>query len=491
MYYRKNYVCAKPSRSRILLSGFKGADPDKVSTSLPCDYAEYAAGFGFKDGCLIAGPGVKYFKGIKPDLTEATLPDLPAPQYDCRLGVYRNDEASDNYNKIVVMYDNGASLLSAGDFASWSNLFYFLLAPFEEGINVLSAEGEPLYVMVSPQAAKMCVYTGTEFNEITSASATASSICKHSERIFAVMSDEDCTVRYSDAFDIYNWDVSLDAGGYITFDRDLGRIRKLVSFADYLFVFCDYGIYRVSARGDQLSFSVKRLYTACSRIFPRTIVEAGDRIIFCAGDGIYSFDGYDVTRISTRMNKYFNVAASGMCAAYCRHKYYLAFRMCDDTWTDGNNNALAVMDLDTREISISRGFYIYDMAVLASGCQNVVLGIAKGATKLYQPEEELGSFLGTAYEKEWRISGADMGRQGDVKVILSAESNSETSFTLTVTNDKGKSKQVEFSPGKCTRRLGIAGKSFDIKLSAQSEQVLIRPVTLTVDFYEGGEDAVQ
>lgn len=486
----KRYVCARPSRRTVTLSGFRGVDPEQKRAALPSDYADFAVGFGFKDGCLVSGPGARYLKGVKPDLTETETPNVPKPAENCRLGIYRTDDKEENYNKIMLMYTNGAAALPTGDFSAWQQYNYFLMSNFNEGINVLDPDGKPVFVLVSTGGEAMCIYTGSTFDVIGSATATVTTICKHSERVFAVMSDDECTVLYSDAFDVYNWDVSLDAGGYITFDRDLGRIRKLVSFADYLYVFCDYGIYRVSTRGDQLSFSVKRLYTACSRIYPETIAEAGDRIIFCAGDGVYSFDGYDVTRISTRLNKYFHVGADGMCAAYCKHKYYLAFRLCEDGWTAGDNNSLAILDLDTGELCISRGFYIFDMETLATGAQNTVIATAKNVEKLMELSPELGSYLGQALEKEWRIGGVDMGDAGAVKVICSAEVNTQTPFTLTFTNERGKTRSVSFAAGRSTRRIGICGKTFSVAITTQEEDVLIRPISLTVDFYEGGEHAV-
>lgn len=487
---KKSYVCARPARRTIVLSGFRGIDPEQKRAALPSDYADFAVGFGFKDGCLISGPGVKYFKGIKEDHTQAETPNLPVTNENCKLGVYFTDEKDEGYCRIMLMYANGAAALPVADFAGWEQYSYLIFSTFDEGINVLDPDGEPVFVLVSKGAGAMCLCTPEYFNEISSAAGTAATICKHSERVFAVMSSDECTILYSDAFNVYNWDVSLDEGGYITFDRDLGRIRKLVSFADYLYAFCDYGVYRISARGDQLSFSVKRLYTACSRIFPETIAEAGDRIIFCAGDGIYSFDGYDVTRISTRLNKYFTVGASGMCAAYCKHKYYLAFRLCEDGWTAGDNNALAVLDLDTNELCISRGFYIYDMKTLPTSMQNTVIATAKNVPKLMELSPELGSYLGAAVEKEWRLEGVDMGSAGDVKVITSAEASTKTPFTLTFTNERGVSRSVAFASGKSSRRVGISGKVFTIKITSEEEDVLIKPVTLTVDFYEGGEHAV-
>lgn len=485
MFYEKTELIPAPSRRKILLSRFKGIDPGRRDGALPCDYAREASGFGFKDGCLISGPGARVLKGVKEDHSVVSLPDIPYPEYACKIDVYRNDEPEDNFNKIILMFYNGAAALSAGKFDEWYELFYYVLSSFETGANVLDDNGKPVYLMVCPEVGFMCVHDGDGFIQITSTDEVVTAICKHADRVFAVMSGDESSVLYSDAFDIYNWDISLDAGGYITFDRDLGRIRRLVSFADYLFVFCDYGIYRVNARGDQLSFSVKRLFTSSSRIYPETIVEAGERVIFCAADGIYSFNGYDVNRICTRLNDYFSVQADGMCAAYCKHKYYLSFRICEGEWTSGENNALAVLDLSEGEVSLSRGLNIYSMATLATTRQNTVMGTAVNNESILEILPDLGSFMGQELEKSWKIEGVDMGEPGALKVIAAAESNSPTPFTLVFTSDEGVSVEVDFEPGKCARRVGISGRRFDVQIKTSKEDVLIRPIELTVDFFEG------
>ena len=145
MFYDKNYVCARPVRRKLILSRFKGFDPRQKSAGLPCDHAESAHGFAFEDGCLIAGPGVRPFKGIKPDLAQVTPPQLPYPQQDCKLGVYNNDDAEGGLHSIVVMFEDGAALLPVGDFAEWEEVFYMLFDRFDEGVNILDPQGKPVY----------------------------------------------------------------------------------------------------------------------------------------------------------------------------------------------------------------------------------------------------------------------------------------------------------------------------------------------------------
>ena len=47
--------------------------------------------------------------------------------------------------------------------------------------------------------------------------------------------------------------MSLEEGGYIDFDGSLGNVNAVKSFDNYLYVFCDFGIYRLTAYADQTS----------------------------------------------------------------------------------------------------------------------------------------------------------------------------------------------------------------------------------------------
>ena len=39
--------------------------------------------------------------------------------------------------------------------------------------------------------------------------------------------------------------------------------------------------------------------------------------------------------------------------------------------------------------------------------------------------------------------------------------------------------------GKCARLVGISGRRFDVLIKTSVEDVFIRPIELTVDFFEG------
>lgn len=123
------------------------------------------------------------------------------------------------------------------------------------------------------------------------------SMCVHAERIFATVSGEQNKVWFSADFNPENWKVSGDGAGYIDFDDEGGKVIKVVKFLNYVYIFRDFGVERLTAFGAQTDFSVSKIYTASARIYPDTIVPLGDSIVFLTEEGLKCLDGYNVQNI--------------------------------------------------------------------------------------------------------------------------------------------------------------------------------------------------
>ena len=89
-----------------------------------------------------------------------------------------------------------------------------------------------------------------------------SSMALHYERLFATVDGEKNSVWFSDDLDPTNWSMSLDEAGFIELIDERGALLKVVSFLDYIYIFREYGISRLTAYGDQTSFSVSNLFVS-------------------------------------------------------------------------------------------------------------------------------------------------------------------------------------------------------------------------------------
>ncbi|MDE6551013.1 MAG: hypothetical protein K2M44_05910 [Clostridia bacterium] len=488
MYYKTKTRAAKPVRRRYKLSGFKGYDSRAVTSTLPCDYTGECINFGFKDGRLTAGVGVDRLKIRELDGSLRSLvPEFryPKDEKPCMLAGFNCGYVNDNYFDILIFKEKEMLDCPFSNYLKTWFGFPLLNSDCKTGVNYLTREGKHIYI-ISGSEEGVRIFDGFDGFDWVKNALKVKYMCVHAERVFAIVEDDDYAIWFCDAFDPYNWDVSLDAGGYLRFDGSLGIVRRLFGFSDYLYVFCDYGIYRVGAYGDQSAFTVRRVYAACGKIYPLSIVEAGDRLIFMAEDGVYSFDGYDVTLLTDRLSPLLHDGDMNFSAAYCKHTYYISMycRTDDSSPMSGDNNRLIAIDTRTGNIDIA-DMSVYSLYTIDAPAQNEVMALRKGLGQVLVLDSS-GLDIGKVNTRRWKISGVDMGEPDNLKVIRSIESNSATPYTLVISSDRGETCRTLVQAGAGCVKVNIKGKSFDFTITSDSEVVDISPPYITVDMYGGG-----
>ena len=152
-------------------------------------------------------------------------------------------------------------------------------------------------------------------------------MCIHFERLFATANDYTRRVWFSDDLNPTNFNVSSEEGGYIDLIDDFGRSNKVISFNDYVYVFRDFNIARITAFAQQENFSVSQLDVGNSRIFADTVSICDNKVIYLAGDGLYSFNGSSASKINLGISNLFKGVDNQYAkAGYADGYYYLACR---------------------------------------------------------------------------------------------------------------------------------------------------------------------
>lgn len=64
-----------------------------------------------------------------------------------------------------------------------------------------------------------------------------------------------------------------------------GALNRVISYLNYVYVFRDYGISRITAFGAQTDFSVSNLFVSSGKIYPRSVALCGDSVIFLRRTG--------------------------------------------------------------------------------------------------------------------------------------------------------------------------------------------------------------
>ena len=227
-------------------------------------------------------------------------------------------------------------------------------------------DSEDVIIFSSPSD-NMVVWNGVSEPESVIDAPKITSMCLHSERLFATTCGSGDEVWFSDDLDPTNWSVSLVDAGFIQLADERGGAIKVVSYNGYVYIFREQGISRLSASGAQEEFYLSHLFVSSGKIFDKTISLCGDRIIFVASDGIYAFNGSETTKILNDIDGLI-LPSEDSQAVFFNGKYYLSCHIDfdDEKFNDAKitNNALFVLDAGSYEYVIYRGLDIQAMSVV-------------------------------------------------------------------------------------------------------------------------------
>ena len=489
MFYEKKFSVDKPTRKRYRLSSFKGYDPESGSGTLPRDYCDEVYNFGFENNTLTGGIGLKRFTYrnaagedesvrvissdcVNPDIFFGKLSDENGP-FECIMAT------SDEYLLYVRLGKSSQWLGRIKTGRRFTSAISYLYG--DDNLMLLGGGGEGIYVV-----------SETEDTYVADA-LTITDLCTHYERVYAVVEGVRTSVWFSDAFDPYNWNVSLDEGGYISLDGSLGEVLRVLSFQDYVYIFCEYGIYRLTAYSDQLQFSIKRLHCDCGRIYKDTITSCGAFVAFVTSDGVYALDGYDVTRLTDKLDDLLE-GSKDHKAVFCDGKYYLSFDVADEEragkeelvgLTEKGADVLAVVDTEKGTAEIYRGLNIRSMCVMSGTRQHCVLAVTSASNIVMELVENGCSFDMLPTLKYWAVKDVDFNEHMNKKYIVGVDYCTKKPFTLGVVADK-KVREFRADPDKKYMPIGVSGTCFDFYIKSTEQEPEIKPFGVTVDFLRRG-----
>jgi len=341
-------------------------------------------------------------------------------------------------------------------------------------------------ILFSASGAEMAVYNGIAATNYPNA-PKLSHMEVHSERLFAVVQKEPERLYFSEVLNPTGWEINLTGAGFIDFADGRGAIIKLVSFLDYLYVFREFGITRVTAFGDQTQFWASNLFTSGGRILGGTVALCGNAVIFAASDGIYAFDGFSANKILPELSERLNFI--NPACAYFDGKYYISasfdYKDGEQILDEANGSVVStIIEYDPRngEFCLTRGFDTAHMCVYAAPDAYFLLfahGKDTQGYAYYMTGE--GKFLNAVLPKNWTSPYSDLGRPDKYKVIKELSFISRVPCVVTVkTDERAESFEVPGSPSVARLRPNVGGRLVSVAFDAlNADSCISRPV-LTV-----------
>ncbi len=321
---------------------------------------------------------------------------------------------------------------------------------------IFSGEGDALYVV-----------TGSYEEEVDSAPVLLS-VCTHYDKLFAITAGARRSLVYTENLDILTW--NNEETSHLSFSDSLGNLNKIISFNDYLYLFRDFGITRVSSYSSESDFSVSHLYQADGYIFPGSIAQGGDKVYFLEKSGLKEFNGSSVKDIAPLTKELFEGQENKYCSGACfEGKYYLACKLSLDQ-SSGENNALLVYDSQSEDVTICTGMNIKQLQVLPNPIKSKLIACFYGThkDKIGQISQD-GKLFGQDLEKLWQSAWTDFGENGMKKIVL-LSLLTKFDCTVTISSDvEEKSFFLHGSDKVQEKNICVLGKVFQISIVSNGQ----------------------
>lgn len=471
---------------KLTLSDFKDGISTKFdSTNSSFSQAFDIKNFSFEKGPLMKGVGFDDFFNnlnqienlslLKQDIK--TIGDLCAVFHFYKY----NNESNKREDKLIIidaelkvysvdLYDNNPVLNYLRDikFTSKPEAIRYRL------------NGEDVIILTSPTD-NMVVWNGVNNPYQVIDAPKISSMAIHYERLFATVDGEKNAVWFSDDLDPTNWSLNLEDAGFIELIDERGALIKVVSFLDYIYIFREFGISRLSAFGDQSNFSIANLYVSSGKIYDKSVCVCGDKILFLANDGLYRFDGVDTTKILTNISSNISfINEQEVNACYHNGYYYLA---CKYRFNNNDSKevseALLKIDVNTMKVvNISYGVDIKHLCVVNIDNFNGVVAITSNNEDSFITNIcDSGKYIDRHLSFSWLSPKSTVGDAYTQKTLKEINIDATGEFSLEIYHDDKTSIYNFNTNGKpINKRVNIPLYLFSFKISSINENLKLNSI---------------
>ncbi len=480
MFYRNQVPTLKTKRKTFIYDLFADCPNDEKDDFVQNGRkAKRCYNFRINNGRLENGYGFTAFKSPKSpqNLAQEEVVELVGDNISS-IWSFKWHNETDNSNQYYMMYYNGSdnfhfdnlfgerllSLTIPCDFTSTP-----IGCPYRyqgQDVMVFSGEGSPLKVI------------GANFDYTVESAPKLISICTHYDKLFAITAGARGSLVYTDNTNILEW--NDEQTKHIEFNDERGNLNKILSFNDYLYLFRDFGITKISTYSTKEDFSISHLYQADGYIYPGSIASGGDKIYFLERSGLKVFNGTSTKSLPLECDDLLtrddNQYSSGVCF---EGKYYLACRLnfddgkkvgCENN-QDFVNNALLVYDQTSGEVEISRGMDVRTLTVLNNPLKSKLVACFndESKNKIGQIEKN-GKLFDESLPKEWRSVKTNFGKAGKLKKINKIHLISENDCAISFSSERQKkSISVVGKSQPQTISTSVLGEVFELNICADGE----------------------
>jgi len=309
------------------------------------------------------------------------------------------------------------------------------------------------------------------------------SICLHKQRLFVIDSGSDNLVRFSAKTDPMLWTTSNDEEGAGTIEMNdyKGQLKNLLSFGDYVFVFRDYGISKITSYSSSSVYYASNVYSSSRKIYCTTACVCEDKIYFLQEDGLYKFDGSNVEKVDLKFSKMLEENAQNNAnTCFYNGKLFVACKLdFDDDDTIGcesgeyKNNCLVEFNPESKEYNITRGVDICSMLPLNDLFVNKLIVLQNGSSFLWQLNTT-GVLHETVLEKKWESGKITLSSFSTNKILREVRLKCSCSCEIKIESEK-RSKSFSLVESENITRLvcSLSGKEFLMSITSSDSNLCL------------------
>lgn len=483
MFYRHEIKGKKSAKKEIVIdpfSSFFKTDNSKVAKSLTQAQVEY--NFDLSEGGLKPSYGFKKLQMPTSfdDLDREQVIELDGNEIYSLWSFRWYDKSMKTFKYYLVYYND---LNNFGFVNLFNNrpIVMFLTSSFTKtptGCNT-RYQGDEAIIFSSPEVSGLHLMTGTISMTFPDLPKVLDA-CNHYNNIYAIIAGERPKLVFTQKMEMTKWtDGDLVE---ITFNDDLGAFNKILAFNDYVYVFRDYGINKISVYSTQQTYDTSLIYQSDSFIHPRTIASAGDKIYFMEDGGLFEFNGSTAKKLDFGNDEILRrLDLRGSSAVCFEGKYYLA---CRHDFDDGQsvacengdyvNNVLFVFDFESGHVDVVRGVDICDLCAIVNPYKSKLIACFNGDNKdkIGQLTHD-GQVFGQSLPKVWTSVLSSQDSPEKLKGIIYFTIKSSGDCTVTLTSEESSVQTSVCGSDKIQRfRVNLTGREIKISISADSETTI-------------------
>ncbi len=489
MFYRKRMNKKPNNLIKLNYSTFsKGINSDIDPNIMSVRSATASYNFFYKSGALTHGYGFDLLQVPVGNTSAVQGLEYPAGNISFE-GAWVFKFYNTTYNTFqnkVVLYGSDKNLYWFCATPSLDNFVHqMIVSSFTTCPNAVNyrLNDQDVIIFTSPTDG-MTVWNSNQAPYAVTTAPNITSMCVHYERLFATVDGEKNAVWFSQDLDPTNWAINGTGAGFIEMLDERGCLNKVISFLDYVYIFRDYGITRLTAYADESEFSVAHLFSSSGKIYSETVSICGDVVMMLTDNGIYSFNGISTNKLDINIDNMLKGIDNSMAkGCYYNGKYYLALRLNyeDDAILEENraggcvNNSLLAIDVQNGSFTLSRGMDISYLCPILTNEQSKLIFCLRGSesTKLAQLSES-GKYFGTNLPKAWYSPKNDLGYPNKTKVIRDIYISTKYACRVDVRTEKT-TKSYTVTAGENRLRVNIRANTLAIDFHSDNDLAYISP----------------